>query len=63
MSNGILTDTRELKIDELEMVSGGSLLSTGMDFTAGLLLGALGVGMVMSAVHVAAKAAKAESQM
>ena len=63
MSNSVLTDTRELKIDELNAVSGGSWLSVGMDFTAGLVLGAVGIGVVVSAVHVAAKAARAESQM
>ena len=63
MSNSVLTDTRELKIDELNTVSGGSWVSVGMDFTAGLMLGALGVGAVVSAVHVAANAAKAEQQM
>ena len=47
MSNSILTDTRELTIDELDMVSGGSWMSAGQDWlAAGLTLGFLGVSMV-----------------
>ena len=63
MTNIILNDTRELTIDELEMVSGGSWMSAGQDFTAGLTLGLLGVSMVNSVVHVAANAARAEKQI
>jgi len=61
--NSALTDTRELKIDELNTVSGGSWLSVGKDFSAGLTLGFLGVSVVTSVVHIAAKAAKSEQQV
>ena len=59
MSNSILIDARELKIDELEMVSGGSSFAQEVVHTA--LLGALGVafvGSIAQVVHDAANAAK-----
>lgn len=58
MSNRILTDTRELKLDELEMVSGGTKLSFAQDVITGATLGALGITFVGAVTHVVLETAK-----
>ena len=58
MSN-ILNDVRELKIDELEVVSGGSFVSQAGDAAAAAILGFGGVIFVDAVTRVAIAAAKA----
>jgi hypothetical protein len=60
MSNSIPADDRELKIDELEMVSGGSgkALSFATDVMTGAMLGLGGIGLVQSVTNVVLRTAE-----
>jgi hypothetical protein len=58
MSNSILTDTRELNIEELEMVSGGSASSFIHEVSRTALLGIVPQALITSVTEVVLDTAK-----